>query len=191
MGTTTSIAPLPKRAHPLVFGVVLFLASELMFFAALFAAYYNLRTLAPIWPPADVHLDTLQATVGTIVLAASSITTMYALKAIDDESYAKARIALSITILLGTTFLLMAIRGWLHNDFSIRSHAYGSLFYAMTGFHALHVTVGLVLLTGLLLSPWARGFVGSGRAGAEGIGYYWHFVTIVWLGIYATIYWLR
>jgi cytochrome c oxidase subunit III len=192
MGRTyNSIAPLPIRAHPLVFGVVLFLASELMFFASLFAAYYNLRTLAKVWPPPDVHLDLVEATIGTVILAASSGCALYATRAIDKRLFAHARIGLALTLFLGTIFLLISIHGWLHNDFGISTHAYGSLFYAMTGFHALHVSAGLILLTGLLLGPGARGFVADDRAGAEAISYYWHFVTIVWLGIYGTIYWVR
>ncbi len=190
-GANESVAPLPIRAHPLVFGVVLFLASELMFFAGMFAAYFNLRSIAVVWPPPDVHLNLIESSIGTAILAISSASMLFVTHELNAGRYRAARGGLALTICLGIAFLAIAVHGWTKNTFRIDSHAYGSLFYMMTGFHALHVFAGIVLLTGLLFGAGARAFAGDGRAGAEAITYYWHFVFIVWFGIWGTIYLLR
>ncbi len=183
--------PLPIRAHPLVFGVVLFLASELMLFAAMFAAYFDLRSLAAVWPPSDVRLHSAEAAVGTFVLALSSAAVVGAGVYLRREDIAGARSAIAGAIFLGVAFLAIAVHGWSTASFHISSHAYGSLFYIMTGFHAAHVLAGIVLLTVLLLAVCKPAMRLDDRAGFEAISYYWHFVFIVWLGIWSTIYLIR
>lgn len=182
---------LPFRAHPLVFGVALFLASELMFFAGLFAAYFDLRSLDPVWPPAGVRLDLVQSSAGTLLLAISSGAMFGMNGALDRRRIGAARVWLGTAIACGIVFLAIALHGWSQNTFTIASNAYGSLFYAMTGFHALHVTVGIVLLIALLFGLRSPAFTADGRAGAEAVSYYWHFVFVVWLGIWGTIYLIR
>jgi cytochrome c oxidase subunit III len=179
------------RAHPLVFGVVLFLASELMLFAALFAAYYDLRAYSAHWPPSDVHLDLLESSIGTALLAISSLTMLVTQHFLTKERFEAARRCVFASALLGIGFLAIAVDGWSKATFSIASHAYGSLFYMMTGFHALHVTAGILLLAALIVGLTKPAFTAQHFAGAEAIGYYWHFVFIVWAGIYATIYLVR
>lgn len=188
---TIPLRPLTLRAHPLVFGVVLFLASELMLFAAMFAAYFDLRSINPVWPPADVHLHLSESTIGTIALALSSGSMLCVTRSLSRSQVDYARYGLFSTILLGFIFLGIAIHGWTNNTFSINSHAYGSLFYMITGFHALHVTIGVILLILLFFGLSTRTLAGEDRAGAEGITYYWHFVFIIWLAIYGTIYLVR
>jgi cytochrome c oxidase subunit 3 len=180
------------RAHPLVFGVVVFLASELMFFAGLFAAYYDLRSIATgPWPPRDVHLDLVESSVGTFLLALSSGTALLMTHSLHRDRFRRARIALGATIVLGTVFLLIAIHGWINSTYTVGSHAYGSLFFTMTGFHACHVLVGVLLLTALFFGVRWASFNRNERAGAEAISYYWHFVFIVWLGIWGSLYLVR
>jgi cytochrome c oxidase subunit 3 len=185
------LEPLAIRAHPLVFGVVLFLSSELMLFAAMFAAYYDLRSLSGVWPPTGVRLDLLWSTIGTVLLGLSSGTVLLVGHALNRRRVRATRLWLGATIALGAAFLVIAFRGWSTANFRIDSNAYGSLFYMMTGFHAAHVIVGLILLSALLLGAREPAFIGDRRAGAEGIMYYWHFVFIVWVGIWATIYLVR
>ncbi|HYK54715.1 MAG TPA: cytochrome c oxidase subunit 3 [Candidatus Eremiobacteraceae bacterium] len=184
-------SPLPFRAHPLVFGVVLFLASELMFFAGLFAAYFDLRSLATVWPPAGVRLDVVQSSAGTLLLAVSSASMFGMNAALDRQRFALARVWLGSAMACGIVFLGIALHGWSQNTFTIASNAYGSLFYAMTGFHALHVAVGIALLGALFAGMRTPAFTADRRAGAEAVSYYWHFVFIVWLGIWGTIYLIR
>ena len=182
---------LAARAHALILGVVLFLASEVMFFAAIFAAYYDLRGRAQQWPPPGVHLAPLEPTIGTVLLALSDACAMFALAAIRRGRSGIARRWLFATLALGIVFLSLTFHEWAGNSFTLASHAYGSVHYAMTGFHAAHVTAGLVLIAFLAVGAREPAFRGAGAAGAEAIGYYWHFVFVVWLGIWATIWLVR
>jgi len=168
----------------------MFLASELMFFAAFFAAYYDLRAINPVWPPRGIRLDVGPATLGTILLGLSSLTVYLAARQFGHGT-ARVRSWLIATALLGAMFLAIAVRGWERANFSISTDAYGSLFFAMTGFHALHVLAGIILLLGLTIGLRKPAFTADHRAGAEAIMFYWHFVFVVWLGIWATIYFVR
>jgi cytochrome c oxidase subunit 3 len=183
--------PLAIRAHPLVFGVIVFLASESMFFAALFAAYFDLRSTTAVWPPAGTQLDLVPASIGTVLLGLSSLTMIGFQFAVARNRLALGRLLLATTIGLGIVFLGITLGGWHSADFRVDSSAYGSLFYTMTGFHALHVTAGLIAIAYLTIFTTAPAFTTERRAGSEAIAYYWHFVFIVWLGLWATIYLVR
>jgi cytochrome c oxidase subunit 3 len=190
-GGTRSLAALPVRAHPLVLGVVLFLASELMFFAALFAAYYELRANRSQWPPPMVRLDTYEAGFGTLLLFAASIAMVLATRAMDRGRFQAARWWTGTAIVAAVGFVLIAIHGYSKDAFTISTDAYGSIYYAMTGFHLLHVVAGIGVLGALLAGMRSRALLVNQRAGAEAMTYYWHFVFIVWLGIFGTIYFVR
>ena len=182
---------LSLRTHPLVFGVVVFLASELMFFGGLLAAYYNLRSIDSPWPPAGVTLDTVESSVGTAFLAVSSATMLLTTHYIAKNRILVARLWLGVTILLGTAFELIALHGWIKAPFGVNSHAYGTTFYALTGFHFAHVLAGIVLLIMLFAGIRSSAFERDKRAGVEAIGFYWHFVFAVWILIWGTIYFVR
>jgi cytochrome c oxidase subunit III len=182
---------LAVRGHALILGVILFLASELMFFAAWFAAYFALRGHTAQWPPPDVHLDPVDPTIGTVVLGSSSLLVILAIRAIHREDAEWARAWLLGVIACGTAFLALTFHDWSKNTFTIASHAYGSVHYGITGFHAAHVFAGLIMLTYLSAGVRRPGFIGANAAGAEAISYYWHFVFIVWLGIWSMIYLLK
>jgi cytochrome c oxidase subunit 3 len=180
------------RGHALILGMVLFLASELMFFAAWFATYYDLRGHSKVWPPPDVKLDTVESTVGTFFLGISSLFVWLAVKRIRKQQALKARLWLASAIVSGIIFLAIAVHGWLNNHFGIASHAYGSISYALTGFHAMHVTAGVIALTYVLAGANRSAFAGAKAEGADAIGYYWHFVFFVWLlAIWPTIYFVK
>jgi len=184
-------SPLAIRAHPLVFGVVLFLASELMFFAGLFAAYFDLRSQAAAWPPPGVHLDVASASFGTLLLLVSSIAMVLMTRALARQRYKAAHGWLASGVVCGVAFVAVALIGYAKDTFSIASNAYGSLYYTMTGFHLLHVTAGVILLAGLYFALRSPAMNANQRAGAEAISYYWHFVFIVWVGIWCAIYLIR
>lgn len=172
--------------------MVLFLASELMFFSAWFATYFDLRGHNAVWPPPDVHLDTVESTIGTFFLGISSLFVLFATRNIRKQSFGRARAWLVPAICSGVVFLLIAVHGWLNNKYGIATHAYGSITYGLTGFHALHVTAGVVALCYMLAGVNRSAFAGAAAAGADAIGYYWHFVFIVWLlGIWPTIYFVK
>ena len=182
---------LAVRGRALLLGVVLFLASELMFFAAWFGAYYDLRGHTDRWPPAGVTLDFLEPTIGTLVLGVSSLLVLLATRELHARNYALTRLYLGAAIACGAAFLAITVHGWLAKTFTIASNAYGSVYFSMTGFHALHVFAGVLAMTYLFAGAREPAFLGANAAGAEGIGYYWHFVFVVWLAIYATIYLVR
>lgn len=180
------------RGHALILGMVLFLASELMFFSAWFATYFDLRGHNAVWPPRDVHLDTIESTIGTFFLGISSLFVLLATRRIRKQDWTKARVWLSAAIVCGAVFLAIAVHGWLDNRYGLDTHAYGSVTYGLTGFHALHVTAGLIALCYVLAGVNRSAFVGAEAAGAEAIGYYWHFVFVVWLlGIWPVIYFVK
>jgi cytochrome c oxidase subunit 3 len=182
---------LAYRAHPLLFGVVVFLASELMFFAGLFAAYFDLRSGNAVWPPPGVHLNVLESTIGTLLLFVSSMTMIGMTRALDRSGARAAYPWLFTGILAAILFVALSVAGWRDQTFTIGSHAYGSVYYAMTGFHVLHVIAGIILLTALYFGLRSPALTANHRAGAEAIMYYWHFVFVVWLGIWGTIYFIR
>jgi len=190
-GSTRTLAPLPIRAHPLVLGVVLFLASELMFFAALFASYYDLRANRGVWPPAAVHLRPAESTFGTFLLFVASLVMVLATHAMDRKNLKAARWWTATAIVAAIGFVVVSVHGYVEDRFRIWSNAYGSIYYTMTGFHLIHVMVGIAILTALLIGMRSPALRTNHRAGAEAMTYYWHFVFIVWIGIWTTIYFVR
>lgn len=172
-------------------GVVLFLASELMFFAALFAAYYDLRVSSAVWPQPGAQLNQVEGAIGTFLLLLSSIFTVLASRRAEQTHVRAARAWLIAAAVSALCFVVLSLHGYLENTFGISSSAYGSIYYTMTGFHLLHVTAGIGILIALAAGIRSPALQANARAGFEAMTYYWHFVFIVWVGIYATIYWIR
>jgi cytochrome c oxidase subunit III len=189
---TTVTAPAHDRTPVLTVGTVVWLASELMFFSGLFAAYFTLRaTAGGDWPPHDVELEVVTSGLFTLGLVVSSGSMQLAVRAIERGRLAAFRSWLLVTLVLAAAFIGNQIHEWSSLEFSIDSHSYGSAFYVMTGFHGMHVLGGMLAM-GLLL-----GRAGSGRFGAadtpavEVVSYYWHFVDVVWIGLWATLFLLK
>lgn len=168
--------------------MVLFIASEMMFFGGLFAGYFMIRSSASRWPPDGIRLDLVEPTVLTAVITLTTVTIYLARRALKMQSIGAMRSWVWTTFALGAAFLAIEYHEWANTDFKISTNAYGSLFYTMTGFHGLHVLIGLALLLGLLA---AARHPGQARGGAEAIAYYWHFLYVVWLGLYGVIYLLQ
>ncbi len=190
---SVTVEPTPS-AHappsPLGVGVVVWLASELMFFAGLFAAYFTLRSVNDTWPPADVELATARTAAATVVLVASSAAMHMAVVAARRDDSRGASRWLGVTALMGAVFLANQVVEYVEAPFRIDDHAYGSVFYLMTGFHGLHVLGGLIFMGAV-----AAAVVGRSRAPThqtvEVCSYYWHFVDVVWVAMFATVYLLR
>jgi cytochrome c oxidase subunit 3 len=162
-----------------------------MFFAGLFAAYFTLRAGSTRWPPADVELATGRTALATVVLVSSSLTMHAAVAAAGRDDRRQALRWLGLTVGLGLVFLGNQAWEYAEAPFAISSHAYGSIFYLMTGFHGLHVIGGL-----LFMGAVAGVIGGSGSRAPAGEtmevrGYYWHFVDAVWVGMFATLYLLQ
>ena len=172
-------------------GMVVWLASELMFFSGLFAAYFFLRGGEAEWPPEGVELGVPRTALFTAILVASSGTVHLAGHRAEAGDERGTRRWTLLTILLGAAFVANQAAEYAELHFTPTDHAYGSLFYLMTGFHGAHVVGGLVLLAVHLA-------VSTGRTSKAPLGdtmtvatYYWHFVDVVWVAMFATIYVLR
>jgi cytochrome c oxidase subunit 3 len=186
-------APAPRetqRMPLLVVGIVLFLGSELMFFSSLFGTYYTLRAVNTTWTPPDIKWDTLRL-LSTSILVASSGTMQMAAHRIKQGRAASMKRWIVLTFLMGSAFLGFQAHEWLTVPFKISTSAYGSTFFAMTGFHGLHVFAGLVIMMVILGRAATGAYSGEEHAGVEVATYYWHFVDVVWIGLFTTIFVVR
>jgi len=190
-GVSDAGAPDAPRVSPLAVGVVVWLASELMFFAGLFAAYFTLRSATDVWPPAGVELASGRTAIATGVLVLSSFTMHLAVKASEHDDRPRAIRWLAITAVLGLVFLSNQALEYAQADFRISSHAYGSAFYLMTGFHGLHVIGGLLFMLGVVAAIAGRTSRMPSASAVSVCGYYWHFVDVVWVVMFLTIYVLK
>jgi cytochrome c oxidase subunit III len=189
---TAAAAPAHDRTPVLTVGTVVWLASELMFFSGLFAAYFTLRATAKgEWPPSDVELDILTSGLFTLGLVASSGTMQLAVRAVAAGRLAAFRMWLVATLALAAAFIANQGHEWSTAGFSVSSHAYGSAFYVMTGFHGLHVIGGMLAMVLLLGRAGSRRFGAADVPAVEMVSYYWHFVDLVWIGLWATLFLLK
>ncbi len=173
---------------PMYMGMILFLISEAFLFGSLFWTYYYLRAENPVWPPAGVHLDVVLASINTAILLSSSVTIWWAGRAIRQGREKSLAWGLAVTMLLGITFLGITIFEWTHEDFSPWTSAYGSIFYTLTGFHALHVLGGVLLILALLTRT-LKNRITPAKFGAVEIGsLYWHYVDLIWIIVFTTLF---
>ena len=189
---TATAAPAHERTPVLTVGTVVWLASELMFFSGLFAAYFTLRATAQgDWPPHDVELEVVTSGLFTLGLVLSSATMQLAVRAIAASRLPAFRRWLIVTLVLAAAFVGNQIHEWSSLEFHVDSHAYGSAFYVMTGFHGIHVIGGMLGMVLLLGRAGSRRFGADDVPAVEMVSYYWHFVDVVWIGLWATLFLLR
>jgi len=172
-------------------GTIVWLASELMFFSGLFAAYLTLRAATPVWPPFHDVVDAKTVGVATVVLLASSGTMQLAVRAVHNDNLPAFRAWLAFTWALGAIFEGMQVVDYMTRNFSMQQSAYSGAFYVLTGLHFLHVLGGLAAMIFMYmrsLNPRIR--FGGHRSvpHVEMLSYYWHFVDVVWIGLYAMIF---
>jgi cytochrome c oxidase subunit III len=176
-------------------GTIVWLSSELMFFAALFAMYFSIRAAAPDqWAEHTAILDIPYATVFTVILLASSITCQMGVFAAERGDVHALRRWFSITFVMGLTFLLGQGSEYLQlikEEIKINHDGYGSMFYLTTGFHGLHVTGGLLAFIIFMVRTTMGRFTPAQATSAIVVSYYWHFVDVVWIALYGMIYWLQ
>jgi len=184
--------PSLTRPNIVSVGTIVWLSSELMFFSALFAIYFTVRSISEVWPAEGVELDLKSATPFTIVLVLSSVTCQLGVFAAERGDVYGLRRWFSLTLFMGMIFVGgQSYEYFVHNSFSISSHAYGSVYYLTTGFHGLHVIGGLVAFVFVLARSTFGRFTPDDATSAIVISYYWHFVDVVWIGLFATIYLIR
>jgi cytochrome c oxidase subunit 3 len=178
-------------------GVMLFIASEIMFFAALFGAYFNVKATTTPFPPDHTEFITPwgPALLITIVLVISSFTMQWATMRIRKGDRTGMNRGVALTLILGLVFFALVAYEYYelitHEDFGINSGVYGTLFYTMTGFHGAHVLGGVIGLAVVLARGMAGQFSATHHSAVEAIHYYWHFVDIVWIVLFTVIYVLR
>jgi cytochrome c oxidase subunit 3 len=177
-----------QRPQLLAVGVMIWLGSEFMFFSGLFAAFFTIRAHATVWPPPGTKLDTIQAAVFTVVLLASSPTFQFGVWAQERGDRRTARRWIVTSFILGAAFIGNQVYEWKTLPFGPTTNAYGSLFYIMTGIHGLHVILGLVAMLALLgRMRGQRGDPGETPV-FQAVSYYWHFVDIVWIGLFSALF---
>jgi cytochrome c oxidase subunit III len=177
----------PGVPGPLL-GMIIFITSEVMFFGGLFAAYLSLRADAPAWPPEGVEIERALPIALTVVLFASSYTVHLASAAARRGDGAGVRRALLLTVGLGLTFLGGQAFEYSRLGFEIGDGTFGSVFYATTGFHGLHVFIGVLILGLATFQAGRRGLDARSAGQVEAAAYYWHFVDAVWVLVFTTIY---
>ena len=172
---------------------MIWLASELMFFAALFAMYFTLRSVNPeIWATETQLLNIPFATINTTILVLSSVTCQLGVFAAERGDVKNLRKWFIITFVMGSIFIGGQITEYtelVHKGLTLSSSPYGSVFYLTTGFHGLHVTGGLIAFLFVLARTYvAKRFTHEQATSAIVVSYYWHFVDVVWIALFATIY---
>ena len=186
-------------------GTIVWLGSEVMFFAGLFAMYFSLRANAPeIWANDSAVLNVPFALINTLILVASSFTAQFGVFAAERMQPRATGLSPTkwglvewffLSYILGAIFVAGQVWEYailVSEGISISSNSYGSAFYITTGFHALHVTGGLIAFLLIIGRTYAaRKFTHHEATGAIVVSYYWHFVDVVWIGLFLIIYVLK
>ena len=177
-------------------GMLLFIASEVMFFMAFFWAFFDASikpspVLGGVWPPDG--LETLSPwgvpLLNTVVLLSSGATVTWAHHAIVAGAKRSAIIGLVLTVGLAAFFTALQAFEYINAPFGISDGIYGSTFFLATGFHGIHVLVGTIFLTVCLIRLTLNHFTREHHFGFEAAAWYWHFVDVVWLFLFVTVYW--
>jgi cytochrome c oxidase subunit 3 len=173
-------------------GTIVWLSSELMFFAALFAMFFSIRAAAPgMWAHHSEALNIPYALVFTVILVSSSITCQIGVFAAERGDVHALRRWFFITFVMGLIFVLgqgNEYRNLVGEGIKINADGYGSMFYLTTGFHGLHVTGGLIAFIFYMIRTTMGRFTPAQATAAIVVSYYWHFVDIVWIALFFMIY---
>jgi cytochrome c oxidase subunit 3 len=180
-----------SRVEPGLLGMLLFIISEIMVFGAFFTAYFFIRVVAPdaTWFPIDGEtLPVAVAGVNTAILLSSSLTLHWAQTSIKNGNRFGLQAGMFTTFLLGLTFLFIQINEYAHIGFRPQDNAQATIFFGLTGLHGAHVTIGLVLLAMVTIRAFRGHYSPEHHHGVEIPGIYWHFVDVMWVIVYTTIY---
>jgi cytochrome c oxidase subunit 3 len=182
-------ANVSSRVDARVLGMFLFIASEIMLFGSFFTAYFFVRVSGhEPWPLPPFHLPVFVAGINTVILVTSSFTMHWALQSIKRGNRAGLQAGLVLTLLMGLTFLLTQATEYARVGFAPHDGAFGTIFYCLTGLHGAHVFVGLTILLFITIRAFRGHFSPQAHHGVEIGGIYWHFVDVMWIVVYTTIY---
>lgn len=178
-----------SRVEPQLLGMLLFIISEVMVFGAFFTAYFFIRVAqGDPWPAHGTTLPVEVAGVNTAILVSSSLTLHWAQTAIKNGNRLGLKAGILTTFLLGCTFLFVQINEYANIGFAPQDHAQATIFYSLTGLHGAHVFIGLCLLLFVTIRSFRGHYSPAEHRGVEVPGIYWHFVDIMWIIVYSTVY---
>lgn len=179
-------------------GFILFLASEVMFFGGLFAAYFIARADAPAWPPpltpeqiaegVKLELEVVLPAISTGILVVSSITMQYAVWQIQKGNQGGMLWGLFISLALGVVFLAAQLYDYTQLHFLADDTIYGTTFYTLTGFHGAHVAGGALFIAVVTVRGLGGQFTAENHEAVEAASMYWHFVDVVWIALFTVLY---
>ncbi|HEY0485178.1 MAG TPA: heme-copper oxidase subunit III [Mycobacteriales bacterium] len=183
------------RPNMVSVGTIVWLSSELMFFAALFAMYFSIRANQPdLWTEHTKALHLGYATPFTVVLVLSSITCQWGVFAAERGDVFRLRRWFTLTLVMGAIFVggqAYEYTNLVREGVKINADGYGSVFYLTTGFHGLHVIGGLIAFVFVMIRSTMGRFTPAQATSAIVVSYYWHFVDVVWIALFAMIYLIR
>jgi cytochrome c oxidase subunit III len=178
-----------SRVETQLLGMLLFIISEVMVFGAFFTAYFFIRVAkGSPWPAPGDHLPVEVAGVNTAILVSSSLTIHWAQTSIKNGNRLGLKAGMMTTLLLGCTFLFIQINEYANIGFAPQDNAQATVFYSLTGLHGAHVFIGLCLLLIVTIRAFRGHYTPQEHRGVEVPGIYWHFVDIMWLVVYTTVY---
>ena len=184
------IAHQSSRVSSTVLGMLLFIASEIMLFGSFFTVYFFDRVVnhPAHWPPPPFERPVFVALVNTCILVTSSFTVHWALQSIRRNNRAGLQAGLLLTFLMGATFLITQIIEYARVGFAPHDNAFTTIFFCLTGLHGAHVFVGLTILLFATIRAFRGHFDAEHHHGVELPGIYWHFVDVMWIVVYSTVY---
>ncbi|MCT1411907.1 heme-copper oxidase subunit III [Corynebacterium sanguinis] len=194
MATPPNRVPVLNRPNMVSVGTIAFLAQELMFFAGLFAMYFTSRANGMTtgdWEKQTEYLNVMFGLIITIVLVLSSVTSQMGVFAAERGDVYGLRRWFSVTIGLGVVFLGLVAFEWFEmvsHGVTPQASVYGSVFYIITGFHMAHVTAGIIAFIVVMLRVAKSKFTPAQATAAMATSYYWHFVDVIWIGVFVTLY---
>lgn len=178
-----------SRVEAPLLGMLLFIISEVMVFGAFFTAYFFIRVVqGQDWPAQGDELPKLIAGVNTAILVMSSFTLHWSEVSIKSGNRFGLQAGIFTTLMLGSTFLFVQINEYVNVGFAPQDSAQATIFYGLTGLHGAHVLIGLLLLLSVTIRAFRGHFSAQEHRGVEIPGIYWHFVDVMWIVVYLTVY---
>ena len=178
-----------SRVEPQLLGMLLFIISEIMVFGGFFTAYFFIRVAqGDPWPAPGTSLPVEVAGVNTAILVSSSFTIHWAEHCIKNNNHRGLKAGMLLTFLLGCTFLFVQINEYANIGFAPQDSAQATIFFSLTGLHGAHVFIGLLLLLFVTIRSFRGHYSSKEHRGVDVPGIYWHFVDIMWLVVYTTVY---
>jgi cytochrome c oxidase subunit 3 len=179
-----------SRIAPPIVGIFLFIGSEIMLFGSFFTVYFFDRVVNHThpWPPHPYERPVFVAAVNTLILVTSSFTMHWATQSIKKGNRAGLQAGMVLTFLLGLTFLLTQVIEYHRIGFNTSDTSFASTFFGLTGLHGCHVAIGLTILLAITIRSFRGHFTPEHHHGVEIGGIYWHFVDVMWIIVYVTVY---